>query len=47
VEVNRARRVVAALRERGINARTKKAGVYQFEPGKPATGDGAAAYSRA
>jgi hypothetical protein len=30
VEENRARRVVDALRERGINARTEKAGVYQF-----------------
>jgi hypothetical protein len=30
VEENRARRVVDALRDRGINARTEKAGVYQF-----------------
>jgi hypothetical protein len=30
VEENRARRVVDALRERGINARMEKAGVYQF-----------------
>jgi hypothetical protein len=30
VEENRARRVVDLLRERGINARTEKAGVYQF-----------------
>lgn len=30
MEENRARRVVDALRERGIDARTRKAGVYQF-----------------
>jgi hypothetical protein len=30
VEENRARRVVDALRERGIDARMEKAGVYQF-----------------
>jgi hypothetical protein len=30
VEENRARRVVDALRERGIQARMEKAGVYQF-----------------
>jgi hypothetical protein len=30
MEENRARRVVDALRERGIDARMEKAGVYQF-----------------
>lgn len=30
MEENRARRVVDALREQGINARTAKEGVYQF-----------------
>jgi len=30
MEENQARRVVDALRERGINAHTAKAGVYQF-----------------
>lgn len=30
MDENRARRVVDALRERGINAHTEKAGVYQF-----------------
>lgn len=30
MEENRARRVVDRLRERGIDARTEKAGVYQF-----------------
>ncbi|GLY14401.1 hypothetical protein LWF15_31315 [Kineosporia rhizophila] len=30
MEENRARRVVNALRERGIDARMEKAGVYQF-----------------
>jgi hypothetical protein len=30
VEENRARRVVDALRERGIDARMERAGVYQF-----------------
>ena len=30
MDENRARRVVDALRERGINAHTAKAGVYQF-----------------
>lgn len=30
VEENRARRVVDALRERGVDARMEKAGVYQF-----------------
>ena len=30
MDENRARRVVDALRERGIDARTAKEGVYQF-----------------
>jgi hypothetical protein len=30
MDENRARRVVDALRERGVNAHTAKAGVYQF-----------------
>ncbi|MEP6851448.1 MAG: hypothetical protein ABJA87_02115 [bacterium] len=33
MEENEARRVVDVLRERGVNARTAKAGVYQFGVG--------------
>ncbi len=39
MEENRARRVVDALRERGVNAHLEKAGVYQFGI-RVALGDG-------